>query len=555
MVTRDHRARSELTPRPPRPIQWWTPFVLVPGLLTAAAGVSLLGADALRSAHWLDGLGFGFAALIALAIVLWSSRVASLRLAAVVAALFYVTILIGSHKIFWTQSIHRIERHLRQAPRAEIPRAWGELEASALYDRWIASTLDEPQARGWWAHLRANARAGLSNMERAPYEKGRPGYRLVHRTGWAVWNGWLWMTVCGALGSLLGIAGALFWTGRESDLESRTARIDALYEDVAPWLRPGHSESEIRSILARAPQPARTPIQIHTIRLLFPELDLRQSAEVHGDLELNRQLRTLGAREVALDDERERRAAELIETLYCGERPVQTPSWLPLVIAATRLHRLDSSQQFWFPLARIHNTLRVLGQTDQVAPFCRIDLEGIPFERVTARPPWRDLATGRASFHDSGSVWSELANIEPDAIPRGAHLAIVHQFYNVPDRRLFEMFSAHGGVEPDELVRRLGSRLRDALLTYIENAQRPGSNLPPSQRHRLARMAGNWPYEVAAPILERAVEAGWLESLTDVPETEEWRRFLDVYDPSPFGTPRTWVRWFEMYKREHRTRP
>ena len=205
------------------------------------------------------------------------------------------------------------------------------------------------------------------------------------------------------------------------------------------------------------------------------------------------------------------------------------------------------AERFWFSLERIFDTFLALGHRDVVAPFAGLDLVGLPFRRVPVGARWASLATPKATFFAPGSAWGDLEKMPAADIPEEAYLSILYQYYFTPDRRVYEMW---GGTEPAEIVARLGPRLRDALLTFIEAEVPRIAADRPEVVTRLASIAADWPFAVAGPILERALQAGWHQSLAHVPETAEWLRLLEQYSSSPFGDPRTYVRWHNQRARD-----
>lgn len=536
------------------PLPWWGGFVLLPGLAISGYVLVMAGGDVLSTGYWGAGMMWGLGIFVVLGVLFWLSRLSAPGWALAIISLFYAVLMVGSQVVYYDGAQDRLY-HTVQAEPGRFPPAWKDLDRDRLYQQWMAKTLDEPEASGWWAHLRAQARAGIWHTERASkYEPGKPAYRPVYRQGWQVWLGWISSLLMAGVGCLFSLVGCAVWNSRVQEEERVRAFARDTYRTVGEALEQrGLSRQQVESILRQSAQSRHldTPIPLGRVAALLPDLDAGLVRAIRDDLDLNRQWRSHWDPDRTLDPDRRRIAEDIIRQYYPGRKELINPrtSWLPLMIAAQRLHEAMPAERFWFSLKRIFDTLLALGHRDSVASFAELDLSGLSFRRVPVGERWASLATPEATFYARGSSWEALEQMSADEIPEEAYLGIIYQYYYTPDPRVYEMW---WGTEPADIVARLGPRLRDALLTFIEmEAPRMAPHWPGAVT-RFASIAGDWPFEVSGPILERALQAGWHQSLTRVPNTPEWLELLERYAPSPFGDPRTSVRWYDQLRHKKR---
>jgi hypothetical protein len=496
---------------------------------------------------------WGLGTFVALGSTFWLSRLSSPGWALAIIALFYAVLLVGSQATYFGLAQDRLYRMVQEAEPGRYPPAWKDLDRESLYRAWMAATLDQPEASGWWAHLRAQATAGIYHTERATrYEPGKPGYRPVYRRGWQVWLGWITSVVMAGVGCLFSLIGSALWNSRVQEDDRTRAFVRETYRKVGgAFERRGLSKKQVHIVLHGSAQSRHldTPIPLRKVATLLPGLDAALVHAIRDDLEINRQWRSHWDPDRALDPDRTRLAEDIIRRYYPDRRELLNPrsSWLLLLIAAHRLHEAVPAERFWFSLERIFETLLALGHRDYINYFSTLDLSGISYRRVPVAEPWASLAMPHATFFNRGSCWNTLEQMPAEDIPETAYLGIIFQYYFTPDQRVDEMW---GGTEPHEIVTRLGPRLRDALLTFIETKVPRLALARPGSASWYASIAASWPFEVAGPILERALQAGWHQSLAQVPETPEWLELLERYTPSPFGDPRGAVRWYDLFKRK-----
>lgn len=537
-----------------RSIPFWGIPLLTLGLAFSTFVLALIGGDALASGYWGWGMMWGVAAFILLGTTFFISRLASPEAALVITGVFWVVIVIGGHWVFYEQSQNNVYRWSQSADSAAVPAGWKQMDRESVYRAWVSEVLGQPDAGGWWDHLRANATAGLSNYELAmAFIEGQPGKREVHRTGWRVWAGWISSALFAALGCVLAIAGAAVWGERNPQEAQPDHSADQIADDFGNAVR-DHDRASPERIqpVVRRPEhrrPIDIPIESEDVARLLPTLDEGLLNVIQEDLDLNRQWNCHYDDRRALSGERLERAQALIARYYDGDQSLLNPrtSWLLVLIAADRLREARGETRIWSSLNAVYGVLRALGLDEQLPKFRWMDLRDLSFERIQVGPEWQSLASGETAFYVPQSGWPQLAELPVEEIPRNAYPAIVHQACSMPDPRLYEGWD---GVDPGELADRLGPRLRDALLTYIAEHQPPDRCRNRQHLDSVANLAATWPFEIAAPILERALQAGWRQSVAGVPETSEWKALLGRYDDSPFGTLRQEVKWYITIKRE-----
>lgn len=239
------------------------------------------------------------------------------------------------------------------------------------------------------------------------------------------------------------------------------------------------------------------------------------------------------------DKERDRIYAGVRKRFYCSARPIyNAPTWQPVLVAAERLFKAGYAPRFYPCLNHVYRAAQTLVPINRIVKFDAMDLTDIEFQRIEFDDVWVEIAERRAAFADPQSIWQKLDKMQDDEVPDAALLGIVYQYNWSTDPRNYEHWH---GTMPGEMATRFGPRLRDALLTYIEYRSGAG---PPGQNYRIARMACDWPYEVAAPIVERAIQSGWFDSLVGLPESTEWRTLLDMYRVTAFGEIGQHIEWF-----------
>lgn len=542
-----------------RSIPLWGIPLLLAGLAFSGFVLSMLGAAALASGYWGWGMMWGVGVFLMLGGTFFISRLASPEAALVITGVFWIVIVVGSHVEFFSQTQYNVYRWAQNTDSEAVPPGWAAMDRERVYRAWMADVLDEPDAGGWWDHLRANATAGLSNFERAAeFVEGKSGWREVRRTGWRVWAGWISTAFFAALGCLLAIAGAAVWSVRVQRETQAQQFAEHVVEDLGEAMKArGATPSQVKSVMRHISKPSAIdrPIALADVARLLPTLDPDLTRAIRDDLDLQRQWCAHADDNRALDPERHQRATALIQRFYDGDRSLinHRAAWLLFLIAADRLRAASETDEFWPALKTMHGVSRALGLNQHIPPFRWMNLSGLDFKRIEPPPKWELLAYGEPAFSDSmfyspNSAWPELASLPTEKIPVEAYPAIVNQYYNMPDPRVYEGW--WGIDDPVEVVKRLGPRLRDALLTYIEDHQPPNRRRHRPHMMNLAGMATRWPFEDAAPILERALQSGWRQSAAGVPHTAEWKALLDRYYSSPFGSSLDYVKWYKQLKRE-----
>lgn len=520
------------------PLPLWGIFILLPGLALSGWLMAYLGAGVMSTGNWFPGAPWAFGMALALGGTFFLSRLASLKLALIITPLFYMGVVIGSQIFFYEHERDHVYRTVAADASGRFPLQWKSLGREELYRQWMADVLDDPQARGWWDHLRATAAAGITHQERT-----LKGYGPVYRRGWQLWLNWSISYFLGALGAAFGLIGCMIWSGRQRNEARAQGDAQETVDQVCDGLRQyGVSSQTVSTVVFSSFQhrPLDKPIPLGDVAALLPELKPGVLRAIRDDLELNRQGCRGQRPEQLFDPDRLRLAEKVIQRFFRGREKLRNRpcSWLLIVIAAYRLHEVQPAERFWFSLQRIVWVYRALGYHDPVEYFSELDLSGMAFKRVPVGNHWASLASPRPTFFAPDSPWKELEQMPTEDIPEAAYLGILYQYYFRPDSRTYEMW---WGIEPKEIVARLGPRLRNALLTFIETeAPRQHGH---SRVTRFASIAATWPYEIAAPIMERALQAGWHDSLSDVPKSDEWYQLLKRYNHSPFDKLSPKIRW------------
>lgn len=529
------------------PLPPWGWVVLLPGMAASLFFLTMVGGAALETASWGQGMLWGVFTFLCLGGVFWLSRLSDPAWALGLALLAFLVIGVGGHGEFLDLARERLERQVQEDDAGRFPPEWKTLQGEALYRAWMADTLEEPAARGWWDHLRAQARAGISHFERATeFVEGESGFRPVYRQGWQVWLNWVFIHFWAGLGCLFALAGAAFWNVQVRD-ETRARRFAESFEETAvqAMMDRGATGEQARDVMRHVYKKDRRkdPIRWEDVRRLLPASSEEVVHAVAEDLDLARQWSLHWQMERTLQGERSQRLNQLLGRYYpFSPRPKGKLQPFHLVlVAGDRLHEAGAGRTLYQGLLASHEILRLRQVGTQVPPFDVFDFTGLSFRRPDRGEEWEPLITGDHTYYGFNSTWERLEEMAPDEIPEGAYLAILHQYMNGTDPRNHEYWA---GVYPSEVVDRLGVRLRDAMLTYLSLVMEGQFTYSTTKLQGLPTMAGRWPYETAEPILRRCVEIGWRNSLRAVPDIPEWQTFLDEYSHTPFGEGGQLVRWW-----------
>ena len=546
----DSNAHTAQTEGPSKPLPWWGLLLLVPGLAISVFAGMMIGVDCLASAYWGNGIVWGMWIALSLGGVFWLSRLSSPQWAFMIIVGYFFVVGVGAQINYWDLAQDRVFRSVQDDKEDSYPLEWKSIAKDDLYQVWMTDVLQEPPPHGWWSHLRAQALAGISNYERAAeFEPGKSGYRAVHRDSFWVWFAWFCQYVFVVIACVISIAGCAVWDVRVRQEEQDQQFSQRVLDQVADALEErGVQRSTTQRIIQDSckQKPIDMPINHKHVADLMPGLPDALIQDISLDLEYNRQWRSHWDPVRTFDTKILPIVEEIILRFYNGDERLinASSSWMYLLIAAWRLEQHQSYDNFYTALKQLYDVVLALGHGDQVKPFRSISLDGIAFKRIEVGEEWASLAVREANFYARDSVWDRLVALEPEQIPEQAYPGILYQYYFTPDRRAYEFWA---GTEPSDLVQALGPRLRDAVLTFIEREQQAFADTHGSLDHLLS-VLGTWPYEIAAPLLARAMESGWRGSLSQIPETDEWEHFLDSYEHSVFGSPRNYVKWYDHKK-------
>lgn len=535
--------------QPAMPLPWWGWLILLPGMAGSLFLLSMVGGAALETASWEQGMLWGFFAFFCLGGVFLLSRLADPQWALCLAIFAFVVISLGGQAEFFALARERLERQVREDDTGRFPENWKALDREALYRAWMADTLKEPAARGWWFHLRAQARAGISHFERATeFVEGQSGYRPVYRQGWRVWLNWISIHFFAGVGCVFGLVGSAVWCTRVQD-EMRARRFAETFEKTAvqAMMDHGATKEQAQDVMRHAYKKDRRkdPIRSEDVRRMLPASSEEVINAITEDLDLARQWSLEWRMKHSLKDEQSERLRRFLrDHYYLSARPEENLKPYHLVlVAGSRLHEAEAGvgRTLYQGLLAVHEILRVYEVGVQVPPFDFFDFTGLSFQSPARGEEWEPLITGGQTYYGFSAAWEKLEKLAPEAIPEDAYLAIIHQYMNGTDPRNHEYWA---GVYPSEVVERLGLRLRDAMLTYLFMVMEGRFSYPTTYLQHVPLMAGRWPYDVAEPILRRCVEIGWRSSLKAVPDTAEWQAFLDGYAYTPFGEGGQLVDWW-----------
>lgn len=534
------------------PLPWWGLLYLVPGVILVTYASIMLGAEALASGSWTNGIGWGLFVAVGLGVVFWVSHLASPNWAFIIIAGFYFCVSVGSQSAFYDLARDQLHRRVHASEAGVYPAEWKSLSPEECYQKWMAKVLEDPHAHGWWDHLSAQVKSGITNKERASeYIEGQSSYRDVYRQGGWIYINWLAQYLFVALACVLSLAGCAVWDRSVRKQERLRKFAEEENESLRNALRErGLSEQAVRDVFhssARRKILEQSIDRKHLV-LLLPQVEKTVLNEIYQDLEFNRIWRLHHDAERALDAERRQLAEDIINRYYYGKMELIGPSasWIFILIAAQRLREMDDNKTMWQALREIYDTVLALGHADQIPGFMTCDMSDLKYDTVRPYDQWVSLCVHEAVFYRPESCWPQLEKMSIDAIPEAAYLGILYQYYFAPDRRVHEWWH---GLEPQHLVSALGSRLRNALLTFVQREEQWFAENSSGSIDGLFALVGGWPFVDAAPIIECALQSGWRRSCTKIPETEEWKSLLSRYEQSPFGAVSSYVDWYEQYKR------
>ena len=503
--------------------------VLLVWLLVFGAALGWGGSGTtLRHAFWQDGVLWGGLTCLALGLGLFLARVRSDDLARVVAALFFAYVTVHAHVTYYDSSRAELHTAVQEAEPGVWPDAWKSLPPDEL-NHWFIGSRVTPWGLPWLDHLRAQADVGIFHVETSGQRRYGRFTEEVYRRGFFMWWGWFVCHAFLAVGCFFGMAGAAFVPPRhppEIDLPP-TVR-DRIGRAVG-------DEARVQRVLGRPSgrllswRPALTPELVAT---LLPQTGDELAATIAVDLERAAAWARapVDARTLPSAEAEDLRA--LVETFH-GRDAGTPPQAFHLVLrAADRLRRATDAADFHDCLEAVTDVTRVTGTFEQVAPFALVDLRGIEFERVACAPQWMPLYRGTTRFFDRGSPWQQLEALDAGALPRDAHLAVIHQLVHEPDPRVHDFWP---GLRPSELMPRIAPIARDAILTYVSVNQGGASFEGRIALARLAAWAAHWPPEEAERFLRRCIRCGWREALGRLPDDARWRAFVARHDPTPFG--------------------
>ena len=516
----------------PRYLAVWSWLILLPNFSFLVLLFSLAGADfVISTAYWENALIWSVFLFFSWAFVLWISHIYSPDLSLILSALLWICIVIGSQWDYYLSQRNEVVRYQYQEKEEILKNS--QLDLNKIYNLYMQKVLNDPNVHGWWGHIKLITHEGIINRERLGMRKTGGKFAEVERHGWQVIVAWLFSYLFLACACLLGMIGAAIRNPQEKQqvVIKHQKNSDA---NAKPYFYQPMNLSKHKTI---TPQTVARLIEIQNqdlTNLLTKDLLIVSNCIKEYDIPC----KVDKSQKIVID--------QLVKKFrpFNQNRTAYRPEYMMMHSALIYQQHVDDLD-YYHCLGKISAVYAYFQLSRQVLPFQNIDLSGLVYKPVAIDPLWRMLVGKGANFYDQGSAWELIEKEAAEDIPEGAYLAILYQAIHAPDRRVHEWW---GGVEPHELIQRLGSRLRDALLTYLHDWPTWFSDHEYYRLERLTAIVGQWPEEIAAPILERCIRSGWRNSCSQIPETPFWIEFLENYEPTPFGSLKNYVRWYSNKK-------
>jgi hypothetical protein len=524
------------------PIWGWPIFIVI--ALFGGRLVSIAGAtSAITTANWESGILWGFGAAVVLGSGLWLARVRSADLALTLGLFFFVYVAVFSQVDYIDDSADYLFRDIHEEASDIWPPAWKSLPRDQLYRTFVARQVT-PTGLFWLDHLRAQADIGVVSWEQQGHRRygGRTGAE-VYRQGIWMWWGWFCCYLLLLCGCFLGLFAAAFVEDKDPPVARTVASktMDHLRDTLKSK---GLSERKITSILV-PPTPAEVLFDSNQVEMLLPVEDKTLAQAISADLQLARSWQSSDSDARNPDKDRIDLLLEIKSRFYSHNSDARWFSYHLVLLAADRLHRHWPGSRFIDALRAVFSIVEFNGAHFNVEDFEAVDLSGLAYTPVTCDVPWQPLYGRSKRFYDDNSGWEELERLPPEQIPRGAHLAILYQFCTQPDPRTHELWQ---GTRPIEIVTRTSAYMYDAIMTFLMEWENRFPDIHRDRVRHLASFACAFPQEQAEAFLLRCIESGWRSSVSRLPETVAWARFLDAHNDSPFGELSGYVDWYQPKK-------